>query len=308
MNNQVVDSSQNKAKEIAASSRELNSGSPAFKITDNRPESITQRRLLNIVQQQKKSQKGYSLPIVQRTVRIAGVQVNAIPDDVYPFDETIIQGWIADGNENLRFASWDEAVEVSDGGADALAAHRAVQWLRGQGWEIPRVDIVDSALTGGNCHGLTFGGGGNQTINFDSVQEILDRWAAAGNPNIIVCLLNGEVAHSATLAGAVWRQTLPGGPIFTSSRATLDGHYTCYELSNAGQLAAIQVIAQQQTQAYQQLWDQMRAQFLPATQVPVANRTEEQHYHASWYQQMEDMQEYTAENQSTLEGWNAQEF
>jgi hypothetical protein len=275
---------------------------------EKKNEPVLQAKLL-IGQNKKQAnpiQKADESDVIQRVVRVAGavVAAAAIPADTDAAAVATLTGWIGDAAEDLRFATWAEATEVAVGGAAVLADHRAVQWLRGMGWQIPRANIVNAALTAGNCHGLTFGAGGAAFIEFESIQEVIDLWNANGTPNILVCLLNGQVAHSATHTAAGWQQTLPEGPTFFSTLAILEGKYTCYALSNAGELAALQILATAQTNAYAILLAAALARFQPATQIPEGERTEAQNYMANWHERLADMQGYSQENENTINNWN----
>lgn len=98
--------------------------------------------------------------------------------------------------------------------------------------------IVDATLTSGNCHGLTFGAGGNAFIHLDSIGDLLHclgwagDWVHEQSADVLICFQGDAIAHSATKAGAVWLQTLPDGPVFTSTKAALAAQYTdCFDLS-----------------------------------------------------------------------------
>jgi hypothetical protein len=135
------------------------------------------------------------------------------------------------------------------------------------------------------------------------VRNALDRWWAAGQPPIIVCLHAGEVAHSATWTGNSWRQTLPHGPVFDTPRATLDAHYTCYDLRDMDEFAALDTLAGQQEAAYDALVMAALDACYPATQVPEDQRTPDEHDRSHWYDLLTDMNEYSPENENTIRGW-----
>lgn len=152
-------------------------------------------------------------------------------------------------------------------------------------------EIVDGDLTDGNCHGLTFGNGGNDFIEIGSIAALLGRLGWAGNwvqdstDNVLVCFQGDAIAHTARKAGGVWRQTLPDGPIFTSTKAVLDGHYTvCYDLSTP---AGRQGLHDKQAALRKRL-DDARARLRDLCGRDTVS-DEAQYYQQSWLAEVDDL-------------------
>lgn len=185
--------------------------------------------------------------LVQRALNIGGQPfLGPIPGQT-PQVTAIIQGWINGGVH--AFANLNAAVH-------AAQVTVAVNWLAGKNWAVPGENIVDPALTDQNCHGLTFG---EDWAEFSTIGAFLERWEEADQPPVMLCLLDGEVAHSATLVDGMWQQTLPEGPIFRTNAAALEAHYECFNLSDAGELAAAHARADEQNNSFADLKAQLMA-------------------------------------------------
>lgn len=178
-----------------------------------------------------------SVQPIQPMLRIAGAVADAIPPDHHPEHAEIINGWIAQGDH--QFADWQAAIAMAD----------AVGWLAGHGWQVAPQDILNPALTEQNCHGLTFH---QPWMDFDTIHDFLNEWQQAGQPRVMLCLQGSAVAHSATWNAGHWEQTLPGGPEFRTDRQAIAAHYTCFDLGDAAQLAAIRQRDVQYRQGYEQ--------------------------------------------------------
>jgi hypothetical protein len=97
-------------------------------------------------------------------------------------------------------------------------------------------EIVDRKLTSGNCHGFTFGSGGDVYVSCESMAHMAQLRAG---PGVLMCWKEGVVAHSAKWGGGGWEQTLNGGPVFRSSRGALEAHgYDCFDMGNDAEAGA----------------------------------------------------------------------
>ncbi|WP_227698576.1 eCIS core domain-containing protein [Sphingomonas hengshuiensis] len=232
--------------------------------------------------------------LVQRVLNIGGQPVAAPVAGQTPEVTAIIEGWINGGVH--AFVDWDAAVH-------AARVSLAVNWLAARGWAVPAVDIVNPALTPQNCHGLTFG---VAWAEFSTISEFLERWQAAHEPPVMLCLLNGEVAHSATLVDGMWQQTLPGGPVFRTDRAALAARYECFNLSDAGELEAAHAREDDIEATFQNERAAFLEQCFPATQVPENERSDRQHYEAERFNLVTAMVDYSPDNQRYLRIWAGQ--
>jgi hypothetical protein len=172
--------------------------------------------------------------VVQAVLTIGDVVQGPITAEQVPDDEirARLNGWRDDGAH--AFATLDEA--------------KAMAWLRNRNWE-GDIRIENPTLTANNCHSLTFGGAGE--LQIATVEALITLLEQHGG-NRVACLLGGAVAHTATLVDGRYRQTLPGGPIFTTNLALLQEKYECFQIPAQLQLlrargleiAAIAVIAE----------------------------------------------------------------
>ncbi len=232
---------------------------------------------------------------LQRQLTVAGAQIAELPANVDPgAHAALIAEWIA--ADNLVFRDWQEVLAVAGGGAAALATHRAVQWLRGKGWNLDAANIVNSALTAQNCHGLTFG---VDWAEFATIGQFLARWEEDGSARVLLCLKGNQVAHSARFEGGSWRQTLPGGPIFTCTRQQVAefGGYTCYDLSIQGERAAVTQIGNALVEEY----NQQRQVLIDLCTDALGNADADLAYYSeAWLEEAQEEQEYSPENMATI--------
>ncbi|QNK63920.1 DUF4157 domain-containing protein [Pedobacter sp. PAMC26386] len=204
------------------------------------PDTIQMRHIVDLVAAPRLNINTYSSEApIQRTLNVGGAVIPA--GGALPLVATTIINAIGElitqNGITTVITGWrgDETVRIHGDWATAIAN----AFFESVGWAPGDVTITNPALTRGNCHGLTFGGGGDDMINFDSIQDVLARWN--NGPRILICLLNGNVAHTATYAGN-WRQTLPYGPIFTSTRAVLMNRYACYDTGIPAELVTLQAL------------------------------------------------------------------
>jgi hypothetical protein len=148
-------------------------------------------------------------------------------------------------------------------------------------------DIIDGTLTSGNCHGLTFGAGGSTFISFTTVPGLLaqlkweDGWVDDKSADILVCFQGNAIGHTATKAGSVWRQTLPAGPLFTSTLEALETKYDCFDLSTKAGREGVQkkhaaVVAE---------LNALRKELIAECNTPTGDEDLNEHYMPDWKKQ-----------------------
>lgn len=145
--------------------------------------------------------------------------------------------------------------DMVEGTEKAVLISKARGWLDSKGWD-GDVVIHDPRLTHGNCHGYTFGSGGSAFNYVDTPAEALEAYEGLGSKKIMVCMVGDLVAHTATEKSGRYWQTLPDGPLFSTSASVLNSQYSnhCYELPrDKAKLAAMQ--AQQDVEG---LFDKQR--------------------------------------------------
>lgn len=298
-------------------SQEKGCGEQAFALVDNRPEAVAQREVSQMMQTGRVRLGGTvnaintsgSVNPIQRTLNIGGAD---IPDaEALPEAATAIINAIGDtttqGQITTVINAWrgDEVPRAYDSWTVAIAN----AFMHFNKWNLADVTIVDPALTPGNCHGLTFGQGGATFIEFGSPQEVLDRWNH--ETRIMVCLKGEKVAHTATFAGGVWRQTLPRGPIFTSTREALEARYICYDTGIEEELGNLQALAQAQEQAEAEAEVEAAAAYVGIRAAHIARlqqvvngpQGDEEYfiYAENWLAAAQEMEEYSAVNLSTIQ-------
>lgn len=92
------------------------------------------------------------------------------------------------------------------------------------------IQVIKPKLTQGNCHGFSFGEGGDNKTDINTLDELMQNWN--GNTPILLCT-DGSfiISHTAKLEGGRYTQTLPDGPIFSTTRDVLEAKYVhCYDL------------------------------------------------------------------------------
>lgn len=248
MNTHVDKTPENKSQSVANEvSQKQSSSVSTFHFVDNRPEAIAQRKLQEIVNSKSRSQKMTQTKVVgkdtvqlMRGARPPGMvhkgdlwvhllgqdrhgtstsQDSATPVD--PYEEYL------NGDTPVKDEYHDDEFEFEEQNKGNFP--NGVKFIREHtDYDINHVFFENDDLTPEICHSLTFGRGINE---LHSVQETLDLWNQIGRPNILVCIKNDQVAHTALRVGDHYRQTLPGGPIFKTKKAYLKSKYPeCFEL------------------------------------------------------------------------------
>lgn len=175
--------------------------------------------------------------------------------------------------------------------------------------------IVNPALTEGNCHGLTFTGG-DTSIEPESISAFLDYWNKAGKPNVLVCLQNKKIAHSAKEESGMWIQTLPKGPIFKTNSGMLTAIYgasNCFRLpqsekrlSDLAQTEAAEAAADAQ---FDQLLTSVRKKYTDAFEVfwqePENSWSAQQKSIKAGLDQISEIRGRSAENQRRVVALNS---
>jgi hypothetical protein len=168
--------------------------------------------------------------------------------------------------------------------------------------------IIDPTLTSGNCHGLTFGAGGETDIPFRSIDSLLELlgwdaeedWVESKSRPILVCFQGDEIGHTATKDGAGWKQTLPGGPLFSSSRAALESTYsTCLDLSIEGERAELKRMWGAKQGGLEDLLAEVRA----LLGKPPGDNEDLAYYQERW---SSELAKDPDQDESTLENWRDQ--
>lgn len=209
------------------------------------------------------AQAGAGNQAVQRVLSIGtpALEQKAVPAGITakygPKVTAELQKYIDDAPyDDYEWATWDEAAsavqkmigletegdttleaedDVAQAGHADMAAAR--QFLDQQGF--PAATIHDPALTDQNCHSYAIGIDDDlQAVTPVSLaKHIISK---VTGKTILLCLEDGVVGHTAVQVGAdVFRQTLPGGPIFDTTRDELNQKYQCYLLpADLGKLEA----------------------------------------------------------------------
>lgn len=161
--------------------------------------------------------------------------------------------------------------------------------------------ILSPVLSAGNCHGLTFGDGGGQSIPLNEINSLLillgwkGDWVNDESADILIALKGRVIGHSARKHGQLWRQTLPGGPIFLSTKEVLD----------YGRVLDLSVLEDRQALAELISGDQaVFDEALAAFKVAAAQNKHQDLAHdlAAWGPQADEMAP-TAENAEQLRDW-----
>ncbi|MBN3262242.1 hypothetical protein [Pectobacterium brasiliense] len=218
-------------------------------LADNRVEAVAQREINTLRVDASNINASDSENPIQRSLNVGGVDIpgdGALPEAATAIINAIGNTETENGIRGF-INTWrsDEVPRTYHSWAVAIAN----AFMQSNGWTLADVTITEAALTGGNCHGLTFSGGGNDFIEISSIQDVMNKWEEKGRTRIMICLKNGQVAHTATYVSGVWRQTLPGGPVFTTAREPLDRYYTCYDTGVEDNFRNLQGLVQTETEA-----------------------------------------------------------
>ncbi len=154
-------------------------------------------------------------------------------------------------------------------GADHAAAMAFFENL--PAWGVGAGDIDDPRCTPDVCHTLTLGH--ELEHGHEGLLGFLEEFGALSSPpRILICLEDDRLAHTATWVGADrWRQTLPGGPIFITTRAQLEGVYGADAVFDTGvpsENEAVMAMGAGPATSYGQRRDELLAALEPYTQMP----------------------------------------
>ncbi|MEP1489583.1 MAG: DUF4157 domain-containing protein [Algibacter sp.] len=114
------------------------------------------------------------------------------------------------------------SVALLQGNADEaqVQAEAAVDWMA-QNTELQpgQYQLIDTTLSNGNCHGLTFMEEDN-VFNPDAA-NLIENWHLINDAPIAVFFEGNTLMHSARLVGGNYEHTLPNGPKFNCDPETL---------------------------------------------------------------------------------------
>lgn len=250
----------NKGQSQASNLSQAQSSSKStFQLLDNRPEAIAQKELQEMANSSPKVSQLKSYQEMANTHREASFSFNKPQNSLSSISSIPIQAKFTGELEGMTFENILENVAAHLGVPSVeirryvnqtgeltlqpystilaiatyvrpyLEADLADQFLAGQGID-GDVQVINPQLSSGNCHGYSFGAGGANTIDINTLDDLNEHWDGA-SPILICTNSSFIIHHSAKFQGGRYEQTLPGGPIYSSSRSVLEGEYAnCYDL------------------------------------------------------------------------------
>ena len=230
-----------------------------LQLADNRPEAIAQKKMQEMADRSPRVSQLRAVQDMANKSREPPLSINHAQNSISTFSLAPIQAKFTGDLEGMTFENILESVATHLGATPAqirsyvnqtgeltlqpystiLAIANYVRpfWETDQAYRFLEeqgingdVELIHSQLSSGNCHGYTFAAGGANTLDINTLDDLNEHWDGA-SPILICTTEDFIIHHSAKFEGGRYVQTLPGGPVFSSSRSVLEAQYArCYDL------------------------------------------------------------------------------